>query len=90
MSRICVKITRICLFLKLKFVLYLKKLMHEEFKISTKVSLLCCVLVQSTVLLPKMVFKVSQGRKFVFQAQKWSKMAIFGPFKCPPVSGQKF
>ena len=42
-------------------------------------SLLCFSLAQDTILAPKMVFKVSQGRKFVFQAQKWAKMAIFGP-----------
>ena len=62
----------------------MKKVMHEKCEISFKVSLLCCSLAQSAILPPKMVFKVSQGRNFVFQAQKWSKMAIFGPFKCPP------
>ena len=71
--------TRIWLFLKSKFTLYLKKLMHKECEISIKVSLLCCSLSQGTILTPKMLFKVSQGRKFVFQAQKWAKMAIFGP-----------
>ena len=71
MSRFCVKMTQSCLISKLKFALYLKKLMHEECKISIKVSLLCFSLAQGTILPPKMVFKVSQGRKFVFQAQKW-------------------
>ena len=63
--------------------------MHEEYEISIKVSLLCCSLAQDTILPPKMVFKVSQGRKFVFQAQKWAKMAIFAPFKCPPCEWAK-
>ena len=53
-------------------------------------SLLCCNLAQDTILAPKMIFKVFQGRKFVFQAQKWAKMAIFGPFKCPPCEWAKF
>ena len=71
--------TRIWLFLKSEFALYLKKLLHEECEISIKVSLLCCSLAQDTILPPKMVFKVSQGRKFVFQAQKWAKNDHFWP-----------
>ena len=64
--------------------------MHEEFKISIKVPLQCCNLTQGTISPQKMVFKVSQGRKFVFQAQKWSKMAILAPLNVPLLVGKNF
>ena len=75
---------------KVKICAVFEKLMQEECKISIKESLLCCSLAQGTILLPKMVFKVSQGGKFAFQAQKWSKIAILAPLIVLPVSGQKF
>ena len=62
---------------KVKICAVFEKLMQEECKISIKKSLLCCSLAQDTILPQKMVFKVSQGRKFVFQAQKMGKNGHF-------------
>ena len=59
---------KIGLFLKSKFALHLKNLMHTDSKIGLKVFLLRSTLTESTILSPKMVFKVFHWRKFVFQA----------------------
>ena len=55
-------------FLMSKFALHFEKIMYKDFNITFKVLPSCCTLANSTILSSKMISKVSQGRKFHFQA----------------------
>ena len=66
-----------------------KKLIHEECRISIKVSLLCCIIGQSVILQPKMLFKVSQGKIF-FKHKNGQKWPLLSTLNVPSVSRQKF
>ena len=52
----------------LKKASYLQNLLHKVYENASKVFLRCYFLSQCTILEPKMIFQVFQGRKIVLQA----------------------